>query len=474
MRKCLPFALVMLFVWSISCNEEAPVLKENEPKITITDIDHEPGVQELLSKIKTGSPNGRVSSLEINGAFFKYEDLDSGTLNYTFLLPDDSPDYFENLVLSKYDEGFYGYIYRYIPDGIQSTDESFRGSIEQFDLEGEQIGEFPIPFIRDSIPVNGRVQLLNQCVKSIEQNCVTTYKVESVTDYPCHCQYDRKTKLGSVCTFSFNMDMCDDMIAIPPAGGGGTYVGAGNGPSPLAGGGGSGSGGNSTVALKPATKKPIVVYVPENDLYVGDKCVACIENYLKDPCLKMVAKKVLDPTLASMLNRLIQDIFGKNDKVNLTLIDDLNPSLDALGKTDRPTNKNGVLNIVIHLNQSRLLSRSTEIAAATIYHEAFHALILYYDASSNFTASEHHILIFDTYLELLSNALRKAYPTLPPRDATGLILVGATTDGPGSIKEKNPELAKEIITRKGFNEDELTIIFDRYKKNISGTPCDKD
>ena len=468
MRKCLPFALVMLFLWSMSCDEETPVSRPESSKITITDIHHEPGMQELLSNIKTGSANGRVSSLEIDGAFFKYEDLDSGILNYTFLLPDNSPDYFENLVLSKYDNGFYGYIYRYITDGIQSTDESFQGTIEQFDLEGQQIGEFHIPFIRDSIHTNGRVQLVNQCVKSIEQNCVTTYKVESVTDYPCHCQYDRKTKLGSVCTFSFNTGMCDDMITEPPAGGGGTYIGSGNGPSPLAGGGGSG---NSTVAPKPATKKPIVVYVPENDLYVGDKCVACIENQLKNPCLKMVANKVLDPTLAGTFNNLIQDIFNKNDKVNLILKEN-DKYDDAFGWTpERPDVSNGIMNITIYLNPKKLAEAPTELTAATIYHEAFHAVILYFDADANFTPTDHHIILYDKYLKLLAEALGKAYPTLPPKDAAGLILSGAVMTGQGSIKAANPELAKLIIARKGFDEAELITILDRYKKRISGTPC---
>jgi hypothetical protein len=436
----------------------------------MTDIHHEPGVHELLSKVKTGSANGRVSSIDVDGAFFKYEDLDSGILNYTFLLPDDSPDYFENLVLCKYDDGFYGSVYRYIPDGVHSTDGSFQGTIEQFDLEGQQIAEFPIPFMRDSIHAHGRVQMLNQCVKSIEQNCVTTYKVESVTDYPCHCQYDRKTKLGSVCTFSFNMGMCDDMITEPPAGGGGTYVGAGNGPSPLAGGGGSGG----TVAPKPAPKKPIVVYVPENDIYIGDKCVACIENQLRDPCLKMVAKKVLDPAIASKYNTLIQDIFNKNDKVNLIIREGDAKDLQdpeyavANGWAEPPQSHDGIVDVAIKLNLKNLAGASQEYVASTIYHESFHAIVNYFDRDKWFknTATDDHIAIFGIYLDLIAEGLQKAYPNLSSREAQGLILKGML-----KYEKDWGELFNKLLIKKGFKTGELEGIERRYKNAVSGTSC---
>ncbi|SKC40773.1 hypothetical protein [Ohtaekwangia koreensis] len=467
MQKRLPVFFIILFLWASSCNEETSVLKAPQEKIVITDLDHEPIAKDLLSKLQSSASNGRVSSIEIKDAFFKYEDTDSGVLNYTFPLPYESPDYFENMILSKYDDGFYGFIYRYIPEESYTKDEPFIGSLQQFDLEGNLIGEFSIPFERDSISKGGRTQLANQCVKSIEQNCVTTYKVETVTDYPCHCQYDRKTKLSSVCTFAFNMGMCDDMIAVPPAGGGGTYVGTGNnGSSPQAGGGGGG--GNNMGAPKPVPKKPVVIVVPENDMYVGDKCVACIENQLKNPCLKMVANKVLNPALASTFNKLIQDIFNKNDKVNLILRDDTPLSDNELGRTKPLTTQNGIIDITILLNPKFLAGRTQEYAAATIYHEAFHAIVIYLDKDNFFkyTPTDHHVAIFTNYLDLLASALNGAYPNLDSRNAQGLVLRGMK-----AYKADWDILFDKILSQKGFTIVELDKIYLKYQNENLGTAC---
>jgi hypothetical protein len=468
MRKHLAFALLMLFLLSASCDDETPVSNDTEPKITMTDIHHETGVQELLSKIKTGSANGRVSSLEISGAFFKYEEPDSGILNYTFLLPDDSPAYYENLILSKQADGFYGYIYRYIPDSTQEADGSFQGTIKQFDLDGKQIGKFSIPFTRDTIYSGGRTQLINQCIQSIDQVCVTEYEVRVVTDYPCHCQYERKTAVGQVCTFSFNRGWCDDMTGVPPAGGG-TYVGIGDGPAPR-----SGSGSNSGT-VKPVKKNPVVV-VPGNDLYVGDKCVACIENYLKDPCLKMVAKKVLDPAIASSYNKLIQDIFNKNDKVNLIIregdAEDMknDDKKSANGWTEPVESHNGIVDIIIELNTEKLNSNvSQEYIASTIYHEAFHAIVHYFDKDKWFfvnTPTDDHISIFYTYLDLIASGLQKAYPNLTLREAQGLILKGMM-----DYKKEWGALYDKILQKKNITEDQLRDIVRRHSSKISGTSC---
>ncbi len=393
-----------------------------------------------------------MSSLEINGAFFKYEDLDSGTLNYTFLLPDDSPDYFENLVLSKYDEGFYGYIYRYIPDGTLSTDESFRGVLQQFDLNGNEIGQISVPFTQDSIYQGGRTERKILCAKSIDQFCRTTYKVITVTDYPCHCQYDRTTIEGRICTISVNMGMCDNSAY------GGSYLDGGSSNLSGSGGTASGSGGNGAVVIAPDKNQP----------YFKETCVHCIDNQLKNPCLKKVANKVLNPQVASTFNRLIHDIFSKDDKVNLILIDDINPVLTKLGETDPPKEKNGILNITIHLNPGKLSVGSEELAASTIYHEAFHAIVLYLDNENIFKYSptEHHVAIFTNYLDLLGAGLNKAYPTLSPKDAKGLILKGMTV-----YAATWGELYNKILARSGLKESEIKTIEDRYRTGISGTRC---
>jgi hypothetical protein len=282
MQKYLSIILPILFLWISSCDHEESARSEatEHKKITLTDLDHEPVVKDLLAKIQNPATNGRISTLEIADAFFKYEDSDSGILNYTFRLPDDSPDYFENLVLSQYEDGFYGFIYRYIPDGPYIAGDSFKGTFQQYNLTGELLREFILPTAQDSAAAGGRTQLMNQCVKSIEQTCTTIYEVETRTDYPCHCQYDHKTEVSTVCAFSFNRGWCDDMTGIPPAGGGdgGTYVGASD-ATPR-----SGGSGGSTGTPKPVKKNPVVVVPPNDDDIIYDK--------VKSPCLRATVKNL--------------------------------------------------------------------------------------------------------------------------------------------------------------------------------------
>lgn len=166
MRKHLLIVWVMLFLWSSSCDEENAETKQTDKKVFVTDLNHEPVVRELLSQFKQSASNGRIANLEISNAFFKYEDADSGILNYTFPLPDSDFHYFENLVLSQYEDGFYGFIYRYIPEDSAADVESFRGTLQQYDLSAKLIGEYTIPF--DAVNPAGRSQLINQCVRSIE------------------------------------------------------------------------------------------------------------------------------------------------------------------------------------------------------------------------------------------------------------------------------------------------------------------
>ena len=452
MQKYLPIALSILLVFSLSCDHDETKLQQaaSENKITITDLEHEPAVKELLSKVQGNSATGRISSLEIADAFFKYSEPDSGILNYTFCLPDGSPDYFENLVLSQYEDGFYGFIYRYIPDGPYIAGDSFKGTFQQYNLTGELIREFTIPAAPDNAAAGGRVQLMNQCVKSIEQTCSTIYEVETRTDYPCHCQYDHKTVVSSVCTFSFNRGWCDDMIAEPPAGGGGTYLG-GSGATPRSGGAG-GSTGASTP--KPVKKNPVVV-VPPNDDIIYDK--------IKSPCLRMVVKKLISKEMTNDINKAIQDMFEKKTDMNLFIDEDANLG-DKPGRT-RVTNEENPFNVTIWLNPS-LGSSSSEYAASVLYHEAIHA---YLDANKeNRDELEQHVKIAYEYIGWLSDALSEAFPTLPRKSANALALAGLR-----GVMLNNPAYFDSLIQSYGFKDiKEVTSLIEDYRNGSIGTTCD--
>jgi hypothetical protein len=369
MQKNFSIVLGILLLWVCSCDhdETRPEQATSENKITITDLEHEPAVKDLLSKVQGSPANGRVSRLETAEAFFKYSEPDSGILNYTFRLPDDSPDYFENLVLSQYEDGFYGFIYHYIPDGPYIAGDSFKGTLQQYNLTGELIREFTLPVMQDSAAAGGRTQLMNQCVRSIEQTCTTIYQVETRTDYPCHCQYDHKTVVSSVCTFSFNRGWCDDMIAEPPAGGGGTYIGASD-AAPR-----SGGAGGSTSTPKPV-KNPVVV-VPEP----GFDDITFYS--VKSPCLVSVIKNLMREDFKNKINQNAKHWFIDAEQVqNLnfkelsTILNDENNPIHA-HTSSAYTTPGKIQNVDITLNSSTLPGTSELFQIVAIYHETTHAIL---------------------------------------------------------------------------------------------------
>ena len=450
MQKYLPIVLGILLLWGSSCDHDESRHQQvsTKKKITVTDLEHEPAVKDLLFKIQGSSANGRISSLEIADAFFKYSEPDSGILNYTFRLPDESPDYFENLVLSQYEDGFYGFIYRYIPDGPYIAGDSFKGTFQQYNLTGELILQFTTSAMPDSVSAGGRVQLLNQCVKSIDQTCTTIYEVETRTDYPCHCQYDHKTVVSSVCTFSFNRGWCDDMIAIPPAGGGGTYIGASD-ATPR-----SGGAGGSTATPKPVKKNPVVVVPPNDDDIIYDK--------VKSPCLRTIIKKLISKDLTNDINKATLNIFETKQNINLIFEEDANLG-DKPGRTIAKS-INGSFNVTIWLNPN-LANSSSEYVASVVYHEAMHA---YLNANTTISAElEQHVEMAENYIGWLNDALREIHPGLSNKNATALALRGLS-----NVMKNNPSYWDDLIKSLGFtNTAEVVSVTDGYRNGTDGTTC---
>jgi hypothetical protein len=477
MQKYLSIILPILFLWISSCDHEESTRSEatEHKKITLTDLDHEPVVRDLLAKIQNPVANGRISTLEIADAFFKYSEPDSGILNYTFRLPDDSPDYFENLVLSQYEDGFYGFIYRYIPDGPYIAGDSFKGTFQQYNLTGELILEFTTSTMPDSVSAGGRVQLLNQCVKSIDQTCTTIYEVETRTDYPCHCQYDHKTEVSTVCTFSFNRGWCDDMTGIPPAGGGGTYVGASD-ATPRSGGSGGSTG---TITPKLVKKNPVVV-VPEpgfDDITF---------NNVKSPCLVKVVKNLMREDFKNNINRHVKRLFVDAAQVqNLdfteikTLVNSQNEPVHA--RTMLPTGSgNSQTHIEIRLNGSTLPGTSYLFQIIAIYHETVHSFLMMDRGFASYVQEAQHELMSDTtHIQLMISAVQDIYGrTLTNEESKRVAAVWlyGFEDAQSSDNFKN-SLAKwnltfdDILTI-GSKEENVVIDKDTGKiKSVGGSNC---
>jgi hypothetical protein len=251
MRRVLLFITTLLL--SISC-ESDDQLKLNQPiktkGIVVTDLEHDLQAKELFQNALPKSSSGRVKSDTKISEIYKYFDLEKDIENYSMNLPDSSDEYFENLVFSKIEGTFYGFVLRYTYDSSYIPGNEFRGLIQRFDLEGELIGQHNLPKDTEnttSSSTGGRAKLITQCVVGFETQCTETYTIEYVTDLPCHCTYEKKTLVSTVCTANFIYGWCDDGSSTGsgtssgwgtglPSGGGGTTVGgsnSGGGTSPV-------------------------------------------------------------------------------------------------------------------------------------------------------------------------------------------------------------------------------------------------
>jgi hypothetical protein len=219
---------ILLGLLLFSCQQqEIDSPKLLKKGIVKTSVDNDPLALSLIDQVfkNYSAPkknfNQREGELSESTTFgtiftdslFKYVDDENDILNYTFLLADDSPFYFENLVISKLDGWYYGFIHRFIPDETNKNGEPFRGLIQRYNLKRELIGEFKLPFSKQADGNGGRVELVSYCVKSIEIKCTTQYEVSTATGLVL------PGTLSTVCTTDFVYGWCDDGNNTPGGGG---------------------------------------------------------------------------------------------------------------------------------------------------------------------------------------------------------------------------------------------------------------
>jgi len=197
----------------------------------------------------------------------------------------------------------------------------------------------------------------------------------------------------------------------------------------------------------------------------------CIQNQLVNPCLQNTANHVLDPSLVSNYNKIIQEIFNSNDNVNLILRDNVPLGSNVTGNTPLPVIDGENLNVTIQLNANLLGNSSQEYIASTIYHEAFHALIHYFDSGNWFfenstNVNEQHYMMFTTSLNRLISGLQSAFPSLSNLDAKCLILKGLSGSTlPASYKNR-------ILTDNKLDFNHIKNISDKYSSTgTSGIRC---
>ena len=139
----------------------------------------------------------------------KYQDPANDILNYSFRVKDASDEYFDNLVFSKIDTAYYGFILRYIKAKDLQEGEAFRGTIQRFNLKGDLIGQNTLPATAPSPAPGGRVQLIEPCIKRVEVSCSNRVDISYSIDHGSLTSYNRYADVSVTCTTNFVYGWCD-------------------------------------------------------------------------------------------------------------------------------------------------------------------------------------------------------------------------------------------------------------------------
>ena len=324
-------------------------------------------------------------------------------------MPDsDRTDIVEYLVLVASEVGYFGYIMQFEPEDMLTFSKNFMtdydGIIRIYDLERTLKSEEYFEEGEQLSDEAGRIKTFTSCSCSYQTNNGPATGVDISYQFSevwilCICENDG----GGRATYIPNE--IGTIVSSP-----GSFSNNGTGS-----GGGSGQGGTGSISTGNG-----------EELGFDGEVILDIINELTDPCLKATSEIVLNESLEDEYNSIIQDAFNVSDEVNLIISDNTPLEANVAGLTDIEESLFGDINVTIALNKVLLGSTTQELIAATIYHEAFHALLLFFDHDNEFqpTPTDHHIDLFNGYVQALGNALCAAFPSLDSRDAKGLILKG--------------------------------------------------
>jgi hypothetical protein len=211
-----------------------------------------------------------------------------------------------------------------------------------------------------------------------------------------------------------------------------------------------------------------------------------IINNIKDDCLKALVTLLQNSDrLENAIGDILQNVFGKNDKIKLTFIQDdylkSKDGKDDYGKTERVSD--GVYKIALN---ARLLSGlSRESQTLTIMHEILHGYLTYdNDINLNISLPNQHTKILDRYIDQMASSLENLFPKLKTNHELTLALIFDNLESSvGRSKNISDILsAKQIVPinyldaleRYGFkNISSYQSIANQAKSSDSplGTPC---
>jgi hypothetical protein len=207
-----------------------------------------------------------------------------------------------------------------------------------------------------------------------------------------------------------------------------------------------------------------------------------ITNNIKNPCLKALVTNLQNSgRLDNAIGKILLNVFGKNDKINLKFTQDdnlkSNDGKDDYGQTEKVSD--GVYKIALN---ARLLSGfSQERQTLTIMHEILHGYLAYdNDVNLNLSIPNQHTKMLNNYIDQMASSLENIFPNL--KSTPGLALALCFDNLESSVARSEGIYFNKIslndfidvLKNKGFdNISSYQSFANKAKSSDSplGTPC---
>ncbi|POY35477.1 hypothetical protein C3K47_15570 [Solitalea longa] len=179
-----------------------------------------------------------------------------------------------------------------------------------------------------------------------------------------------------------------------------------------------------------------------------------ILNNISNPCVKQAVDEAISQGLKNEIIQTLYSQFNINDDINLRFYESpMDPEVDGHAE---PVKINSTWNVDIYLNDTTLPLSSKEYVAATVYHEAIHAILR---VKGKDDILDHYDMALSC-IEEMSIALHERFPDLPYEYAEALAWGGLQeTISWVYLQTHYPQKAQFILQ-----------INQKYKNQTYGTP----
>jgi len=410
---------ILFFIALSSCNKESTLPIQNDNQISTSELKslvsqvkfwHDSivsnktrsiNVENNVKSFSLGPDDIIPPSIDFDKAYKNFDTVEKKGISIPLEFDLITGNYLQ-FVTSIEKNKISGFIVRTIPDSTYRVKHkniydytNFTGAIIVYDIKGKFLNK--IKFNEGVTQIANSVSLINiEKIKSFDDLQTVT-----VTGY----RKKKRTYLVINQNFSYDMD-----------GGGGGWVVVGGDETPI---------------------EPYIIL-----------------NNITDPCLKKLIENLQNSNkLTNSIGAILQNVFGKNERLNLTFNQDnnlTNKSGNTLNGSSTPPN-NG--NYEIKLNALSLSKYSQERQTLTIMHEVLHSY--FWEAYGNLVTPNQHTRMLNEYIEEMASSLEDLYPQLSENHDVTIALCFANLYSSVGIDDKN-QINPEVF--------ENAINDDKYKK----------